>query len=42
MYSEDHQQSRTSKDLAVMLPTNRQRVLVELLTMFNFSKSRIT
>merc|ERR1719318_680940 len=51
IYSEDQQhlsrcleflQSRTSKDLAVMLPTNRQRVLVELLTMFNFSKSRIT
>ena len=35
-------QSRTSKDLAVMLPTNRHKVLVELLTKFNFSKSRIT
>ena len=34
--------NHTSKDLAVMLPTNRLRVLVELLTKFNFSKNRIT
>ena len=33
---------KTGKSLAELLPTNRQKVLVDLLTKFNFSKERIT
>ena len=34
-------ETKTAKDLSELLPTNRGKVLVELLTMYNFSKVRI-
>ena len=34
-------ETKTAKDLSELLPTNRGKVMVELLTMYNFSKSRI-